>query len=202
VVALRRLRPLAGRSRRYPLLWALLLWHLVYPLMGPGAQADGLWEDDRQRLNIGLKLFPACLAADQGLADKRDERGRLLVLTLHGDSPRAADTVASDLRGVGEVQGYPLEVAVVPADRLADYRDRKVAAMFLATPGMALASIVAEARGHRALVFSPFPGDVERGAVAGIQVTDRILPYVNLRQAERAQIRFKPFFLRVAASYE
>ncbi len=55
---------------------------------------------------------------------------------------------------------------------------------------------------HRTLVFSPFAGDVEAGAVAGIHVADRILPFVNLPQAHRAEVRFKPFFLDVAHRYE
>ena len=64
--------------------------------------------------------------------------------------------------------------------------------------GVGAARLRAWSERFRTLVFSPFAGDVEAGAVAGIYVADRILPFINLRQAQRAGIRFKPFFLKVA----
>jgi hypothetical protein len=191
------------RPPRSPWLWrAVLLCHIVWPLLGPGAGADTLWEEDRQRLNVGLKLFPACLAADQGLAQRADPQGRLRVLVLHPHSLQRAEEVAADLRAVEWAGQSPLEVTAISLEQLADYQDQRLAAIFVAAPGLPDAVIEQGAAAFRTLLFSPFPGDVERGAVAGIQMSDRILPYVNLRQAARAGIVFKPFFLRIAARHE
>lgn len=51
---------------------------------------------------------------------------------------------------------------------------------------------------HRIIIFSPFQGDVERGASGGILISDRILPYLNLETMHLSDIRIKPFFLRIA----
>jgi hypothetical protein len=186
-----------------PWFWrTLLLCCLAWPVLGPWANADALWEEDRQRLNVGLKLFPACLAADQGLHKRADEQGRLLVLVLHPDSRRRAEDVAADLRGMGAVKEMPLRVEAVTWEGLAAYRGQPLAAIFVAAPAVPEHLYEQWLQEYRTLVFSPFAGAVEQGAVAGIQITDRILPYVNLRQAVRAGIDFKPFFLRIAARHE
>ena len=54
------------------------------------------------------------------------------------------------------------------------------------------------ARSRNAMVFSPFEGDVERGAHGGISVRDRILPYINTSALQRDGIRLKAFFTKVA----
>jgi len=174
----------------------------MHPLVGPGAAAETVWDEDRQRLNIGIKLFPACLAADQALASKLDDKGHLVILVLHTDAPALAAAVAEELRSLEKVQDLPLAIRVITPDQLAAFDGQRIAALFVAAPGVPSELFERVVRGHRALLFSPFAGDVERGAVAGIELSDRILPYINLRQAEAAQIRFKPFFLRVAAHYE
>lgn len=172
---------------------------LVYLL---AAQGQVLWPEEEQRLRVGEKLFPACLTADQNLGEKVTLDGDLLILVVHRGAAEFAQEVASRLLLVERIGGRRLRVRIIEADAVADYRDSRVAGLFLVTPGAGNGLLASWGEHLGALVFSPFVGDVEQGAVAGVHVSDRILPFVNPVQARRAGIRFKPFFLKVAKPYE
>ncbi len=180
----------------FPLLFLLSCW--VSP---HGSQAGTLWPEEEQLLTIGVRLFPACLAADLGLANRVDAMGKLQIIVLHADDPDAAGMVTRSLQQLGKVRNWPLELTEMTPREFAKQTGGPIAAIFLATPRMDPALFV-EAEKRQAMLFSPFRGDVERGATSGINVTDRILPYVNLPSARRAGVRFKPFFLRAAKQHE
>ena len=42
----------------------------------------------------------------------------------------------------------------------------------------------------------------ERGITAGMVVSDRVLPYLNIDAVEATGLRIKPFFLKIAERYE
>ena len=77
-----------------------------------------------------------------------------------------------------------------------------MAGVFVASVAVGGARLQAWSERLQTLVFSPFAGDLEAGAVAGLYVADRVLPFINAPQARRAGLRFKPFFLKVARQYE
>ncbi|MCG7897903.1 MAG: YfiR family protein [Candidatus Thiodiazotropha lotti] len=164
--------------------------------------ADILWSEDKQRLNVAINLLPACLGADLALADKLSVTGKLRILVLHDNQQHVAMAVSAGLLALKTISDFPLEVEIVSTS------DRKkpdlspIAALFVATPGIKSEIFNNWVENKRTTVFSPFSGDVERGAVAGIYVTDRILPYINLTQAKKAGVVYKPFFLRIAKQYD
>jgi hypothetical protein len=126
-----------------------------------------------------------------------------VLLLVHRDDVTQVERLATVLRDKGAIRGIPLRVDVVEAQRLADYPGKGVAGVFVAQRmGSDIAAIVDFCRNHRALSFSPFEGDVERGVAAGIAVSDRVLPYLNLAAVDAAGLRIKPFFLRIAERYE
>ncbi|MCU7906349.1 MAG: YfiR family protein [Candidatus Thiodiazotropha sp. (ex Epidulcina cf. delphinae)] len=186
----RRAKAIAG------IVWLLLS---VFATISP---ADKLWPEEEQRLNVGIHLFPACLNADLSLSEKLTPEKILRILVVHDQDPAHAQAVASGLRELDDVGGYPLQVDTVSLTALGAHETERVSALFIATPGIQSDIFNRWARQHHTMVFSPFAGDVERGAVAGLYVSDRILPSVNLSQAEQAGIRFKPFFLRVAKHHD
>lgn len=166
------------------------------------AWGAALWEEDRQRLAVGLKLFPACLGALEGLEQRRAPDGRLGVAVVYRDSDQDAREAARVLNDIGQVRGLPLAVTLFSVTALDAYQGPPLSAVFVASLDLGSRRLRAWSERDHLLVFSPFDGDVEAGAVAGIRVTDRILPAVNLAQAARAGLRFKPFFLQVAHRYE
>lgn len=168
---------------------------------GP-AQGDTLWQEDDQRLRVGLKLFPAVLGALESPEDEAVGDRTLRVAVVSEGSPEGADRAASALRAIGQIRDRPLRVVNLDAKGLDSFTEGPLGGVFVASPGFSGARLRAWSERLRTLVFSPFPGDVEAGAVAGIHVSDQILPFLNLPQARRAGVRFRPFLLRVARHYE
>lgn len=161
-----------------------------------------LWQEELQRLRVGLNLFPAVLGAQEQLSAQRNADGVLEIVIVYRSTDKAAQQAVASLEALGQVQGHPLRVSVLPIDQLEPDRepDREppLAAIFVASSGLEPDLLRRLSERHQVLVFSPFEGDVSAGAVAGIHVADRILPSINLAQARRAGLSFKPFFLRVA----
>ncbi|NEV61947.1 hypothetical protein [Thiorhodococcus minor] len=172
--------------------------------LGAGARAEssGLWQEDEQRLQVGLKLFPAFLGALEDLDRYRTQDGSLHVLVLFQGVRGPAMEVADRLAEVDRVRGVPLSLEVVRGDEMNGYAGPRPAAIFVASVEADRGNLGSWSERYGVLVFSPFGGAVEEGAIAGLYVADRILPYVNVRQAARAKVRFKPFFLQVARRYE
>lgn len=189
--------PIAGVSRR-GFVAALVL---CLGFVTTRAWTQSLWQEEEQRFRVGLKLFPAILGAIDDLEDKHAAGGKLEIRVVYERSDSVAREAASALRGMGRIGELPLNVQTMSAGEL-EAEDSLLAGIFVASVNIGGKRLRLWSERHRALVFSPFAGDVEAGAVAGIHVADRILPFVNLPRAQRAEVRFKPFFLKVARRYE
>lgn len=181
---------------------ALLLACLSWGASKSQADSSGLWQEDEQRLRVGLKLFPAFLGAMERLDEHRAQDGAIHVLVLYQGSRDSALEAAERLREVDRIGGRSLLVSALSSGEMEDYEGVSLTGIFVASPGIDPKRLTLWSERYRTLVFSPFAGAVEEGAVAGLYVADRILPYVNMKQAARAEVRFKPFFLRVARHYE
>ena len=166
------------------------------------ALGGALWQEQEQRLRIGAKILPACLGSVEDLSRLRAKDGDLLILMVHADMAGATREVEQLLAGVTSIRGLPVRLETLSADALERRENGPVAAIFVIDPEISAARMQDWGRRLGALVFSPFPGHVEDGAVAGIYVADRILPFVNLRRARAAGLGFKPFFLEVARTHE
>lgn len=189
---------LAGTVSPLPFL-LLCLW---IALNAGAAQGDSLWQEDDQRLRVGIKLFPAVLGAMESPGEESVGDRAFRVAIVSDGSSEGADRAASALRAIGQIRDRRLRVVTLNAKDLDTFRGRTLSGVFVASPGFSGAQLRAWSERLRTLVFSPFPGDVEAGAVAGIHVSDQILPLLNLAQARRAGVRFKPFLLRVARHYD
>jgi hypothetical protein len=157
---------------------------------------------DRERILVGLDLFPSLLAADRDIARKVGSDGKLHLFLIYRDDPVGCHPFAEKLRRIGTVRNIPIQVDFV---RL-PLRDEKLpvpAGVFVLQhlSRSEIGRLVRFGTGHGIITFSPFAGDVEAGILAGIFITDRVLPYVNLETVQRSSVRLKPFFLRIAKTY-
>lgn len=180
--------------------WAclLLLGLSLWGGAAPGLAGElPLWREEEQRFLVGLKLFPACLGAVASLEEKRSLEGELRILVVYEGQAETAWQAVRRLDEIKRIRGLPLRVSALSAGDL-ERAAPPVAAIFVASLEVPGARLRHWSERFQALVFSPFTGAVEQGAVAGIHVADRILPYINRAQAERARVHFKPFFLQVA----
>jgi len=172
-------------------------------LSSPWLGAVAADEHDARRVTVGINIFPAVLAADRDIELKRGTRDALTLLIVHRDEQGLVERLADVLRDKGAVRGVPIRVEAITVDALASRDATGVAGVFLAQRlGDQLPGVTLYCREHRVLCFSPFEGDVERGIAAGIVVSDRVLPYINVAALDQSGLRIKPFFMRIAERYE
>ncbi|MTW19925.1 hypothetical protein GJ668_02320 [Allochromatium palmeri] len=186
-----------------PLLLGLLLGFMPLLVLhsAPG-EGQTLWREDEQRVRVGLKLFPACVGALEAIETWLTPRGSLLVLVVYTGSSASTRPVVANLESVERIRDYPLEIRAVSAAELDAYSGPRPVGVFVSSVDLPPRQQRLWSERYRTLVFSPFAGAVEGGAVAGIYVADRVLPFVSPTQARRAGIRFKPFFLDVARLHD
>ncbi|MGE0081102.1 MAG: hypothetical protein AB7U81_07390 [Thiohalomonadaceae bacterium] len=187
--------PGSGRTFRQGLRTALLLALLC---LGP-AVAD---EQSERRILVGLKLFPAVLAADRDIALKAAPDGRLHLLVVYLEDPEVARRAAERLREAGPIRDIPVVVQTIRYSALATLEHSPAALFLVEWSPESIPATVAFANTHGRIVFSPFRGDVSLGAHAGVFVGDRILPLINPTALSQAGIQLKPFFLEVARTRE
>lgn len=187
--------PGSGRPLTKNLLAALLLGLLCLCPVSADEQTD-------RRVLVGLKVFPALLAADRDIALKTAPDGRLHLLVVYLDRPEVAERAALRLREAVAIRDIPLAVDTLPYAELGDLAAPPAGVFLAEWAPEALPSAAAFGIENGRVVFSPFRGDVALGAHAGVFVGDRILPLVNPTALEAAGIRLKSFFLEVARTHE
>lgn len=178
----------------------LMLLLIVASLMPLQLLAD---TQEDLRLSIGSKLLPSLLTADLDIQSKQGSDGTIHLLVVYQHNTSAAKNAVNKLSAISSIRNIPLTVTPIGYDKLSEFDVDSVAAVFLAESLHDDLRLVLDfAKSRKAMVFSAFEGDVERGAHGGISVRDRILPYINTSALQRDGIRLKAFFLKVAEHYE
>lgn len=181
-----------GRLRRS--LAVLLLWLCTVAL----AYSDN---QDERLVNVGLKLFPAVMAASEKLATLPDGETSRIYIVYRNNKPYARE-LAERLQQLGPLKGHRTLVLPLSARELRKGTHATPYALFIAQQlDEELAGVIHYARQNDVISFSPFRGDVEAGVLAGISISDRILPYINLQSLALQSHGLKPFFLKVAETY-
>ena len=179
--------------------WVLILLVFATPLGGSISSAN---EGLSPRLQIGVGLLPAIVAANQSLAPGGSAVPLPLYL-LYRDDRRAAESLVASFSHVRVIRNHAIRVEVISLDELLASEPSPMSTVFIAEPlGLQLEELNRFAQSRRLLTFSPFKGDVERGVMTGFRVTDKVLPQVNLASLKRSNIQLKAFFLRIAVKHE
>ncbi|MCB1768638.1 MAG: hypothetical protein KDJ31_02895 [Candidatus Competibacteraceae bacterium] len=191
------------RSRRLALLLGILLSLL-------STSYGALGDPQEQRVQIGLRLFRALLAADEDLGQKVSDQGQLRLALLYRDDRRKAEEFAAALQasGHGSEQGrirhYPVQFILVEGAHFSELQELAPSAIYLvqSLPDPVLEEVIQYGIDHRRIVFSPFEGHVEKGVLAGLAIEVRVLPYINQTTLKRSGIRLKSLLLKVAKIHE
>jgi len=179
--------------------WFLAALLLLLPLQG--LLAD---EALKRRVLVGLKVFPAVLAASQALEHKPAMR-RLHILIVYHDDRDYAEELAEALRSIKQIRDIPLRVETAPIASLQQHHDTRPPpfGIFLCQRNEEdIARVSRYGIDNGVITFSPFRGDVEQGILAGIVISDHILPLINKQTLAELPFGLKAFFLRVAEIYE
>ena len=62
-------------------------------------------------------------------------------------------------------------------------------------------ALLAYSATHHLLTYSPYAGDVERGVMGGVLISDRIVPLINVQMLKEQQVQLKTFFLKVSVHH-
>ncbi len=154
------------------------------------------------RIRAGLDLFTSLLAADMNLKEKKGADGALHLMLVYTNDKDRAEHLAKQLEKVGSIRGMPIHVTISYDQSLGRFIKQKPAGVFLTQPvSSSLEAILEYGRENHIIVFSPFEGDVERGVAGGIYISDRLLPYLNIKALKSSDLHIKSFFLRVSKCY-
>ncbi|WP_207689379.1 YfiR/HmsC family protein [Desulfonema limicola] len=174
----------------------LILMTIYFP---PKSYADQVTQ---RRILAGLDLFPSFLAADRDIENKQTPDKELLLYIVISGMDEITAQIDGHLRNIRQVRGIPVRVEIVSNAEFQNYIGPVPAGIFLIQHVPDINNIIQYSRENSIMIVSPFEGDVERGVMGGVFISDRILPLINMNAVKEAGIRLKSFFLRVAKIYE
>ncbi len=189
-------------NQRVLLVVGLLLFFTVTSQVLAGTTGE-----DARRINIGSRLFPNIVSVDMALGTKRSPKTHALHLgfVYQAYSATLRKQLALLAHRLKTIHKIPVIIEAIPLQRLTGSENVPfVSAVFIAEKlsDEDLETLLRFTSKHHLVTFSPFEGDVQRGVVAGLYISSRILPYINTRAAKEAGIVFHPMFLKLARRYE
>jgi hypothetical protein len=145
---------------------------------------------DEALLWVGVELFPVIA---KSVKNPAFEQKPVALVYLH--NAQQAEISAKQLE-----KFIPNPIEIVNMNQL--IQNKEYGAVFLTHPDLQNARLVQHATRYNMLTFSPFYLAMQNGIDSGMVVKDQVRPLINLKQIRAKHILFKPFFLRVAQTYE
>jgi ABC-type uncharacterized transport system substrate-binding protein len=163
-------------------------------------------EEEKRRVDISLSIFPRIVAVDNNFREKLVLDNKVQLLFLYSNNEKRAEDlavrIAKKARNIGgmNVMASAKNInSILGADQKI-----KPTAIFISERLSKddLDKVMDYAASENRLVFSPFSGDVERGAMVGISVTNRVKPYFNLAALKRSNIVINALLMKMSKRYE
>jgi hypothetical protein len=192
-----------NRGRFFSLVKWLIISFLCCWLIGlASASADDTAD---RRIQISLPVFPRIVAVDNEFKQKLLPGNKVLFVFLYEYDREKAESLAESLQNkLTNVAGMEFSTAIaLVGDQLVTTAPVPTA-MFAAesfSEQTFAAALEYAVKQHR-LLFSPYVGDVERGAMAGIAIGSRVRPYFNMKSLKRAAIDINAVLLNLSKRYE
>jgi len=179
-----------------------LIAAMLLCLLGTLATSLPAQEALEPRLQIGINLLPAIIAANKAVISSPADT-ELSIYLVYDTNRYLAEQLQLRLARLGSIRKHRLLITALPLQSLLETEPGNQGSVFIVEPfDDRLDELIDFARQRRTLLFSPFVGDVERGVNAGFQVTDKVLPMVNMESLKQSKIQLKAFFLRIAVKHE
>jgi hypothetical protein len=183
--------------------WVLCVLLLLGVLVSSFAFAD---EKERRRVEISLSIFPRIIAVDNHFREKLgDDDIVRLYFVYDKDKENAQDLAEHMNKNVQGIGGREVLAQAVSVDQaVLAGEDSLPMALFISEHlgDAKLLRVLLFAEKYNRLVFSPFSGDVERGVVVGISVTNRVKPYFNVHALQRSKIVINALLMKMSRRYE
>lgn len=158
-----------------------------------------------RRLQISLSIFPKIVAVDNGLREKLDKKNRVLLAFISEFDDGKARELAKAMRSkIKNIAGMSYRVEPVNLGDILAKDSFSPTAIFLTErlSSKRFNTVMDFAMRKKILVFSPFTGDVERGATVGIAITSRVKPYFNMRTLGASSISINALLIKMSKRYE
>ncbi len=167
----------------------------------PSLHAAFLTENEFRRVQISLKLFPRIIAVNRSL--KADQQLSLF-LVYQSDKNTANELAQSLKNNTPTINQLPVTTATIHVDQLNKLAQQQIAGLFLTErlDKKQFNTLVSTAKSYNTILFSPFSGDVEKGATVGISISGRVKPYFNIQMLKASNIEINDMLLRVSKKYE
>jgi hypothetical protein len=180
---------------------------LLFVVMGVAANNLGYAdEEENRRVDISLSIFPRIVAVDNNFRSKLNSENKVELAFIYSeDKERAQSLVEMLITKNKNIGGMGVSARAVNLRKLLNFsKEIKLTAIFITErlKDGDLKKIVKIAEENSCIVFSPFTGDVERGVVVGISVTNRVKPYFNIRALERSKIVINALLMKMSKRYE
>ena len=201
---LRRRRSAATCARaRDWLLAALVAVVTAVSVSASTARAD---DADDRRIRAGARLFRSLLTAQVALESRTAADGALHVI-LYGSDAHLSAEISTLIASSGDAGKTGIKDLPVTIDNITSLsalaQAQQPAGVFIvsAQSEKDLAELVHWSTASKVVLYSPFDGDVERGAAAGICIEAKVQPFLNLPALQAAGVELKPFYVKVARVY-
>jgi len=162
-------------------------------------------ENMDRRVQISLSLFPKIVAVDNGFKTKLTGENKVRLVFVYDRNKFRANELAEELRQSSQnIENVAVDSISVPLDeQLQDYSISPTA-IFVAEPlgEDDFKRLILYGIKKRVIVFSPFSGDVERGATVGLSITTRVFPYFNNNTLQESGLDINPVLLEMSKRYE
>ena len=145
---------------------------------------------DEAYLWVGTEVFPTLVKSIVSTSNTNQT-----IAVVYTQNRHQADVVAQQLK---KTLNQPIRVQTLEQTLNSD----DIQILFMSHPDLHTPKLLEFLELNQILSFSPFYQAVSKGADAGIVVREQVRPQINLNQLNRKNIVLKPFFVRVAESYE
>lgn len=162
-------------------------------------------EVQERRIQISLPVFARVIAVDNGFRDKLTDKNVVTLAFVYSDNRSQAVHMTQSLRSkIKNIASMKYQTQVVTVAELMDANAITPTAIFLAQnlPAEQINSVIAYAKAKQRIVFSPFVGDVERGASAGIAITSRVNPFFNLTTLRESKVEIHALLMQMSKTHE
>lgn len=172
-----------------------LLWHSAI-------LAD---EISDRRIQISLSVFPRIVAVDNQFRNKLTKDNRVkLYFVYSNEKLKAFELVALLRKKINNVAGLKFEAKAISLKTMLSVQSELPTGVFISEKfsEQQLEQMMDLANKHNRIVFSPFVGDVERGATSGIAITSRVKPFFNMNTLRTANIEINTLLMQISKRYE
>lgn len=158
-----------------------------------------------RRVKISLPLFPRIVAVDDKFHSKLTSDNKVRLVFVYDSNQERARELAKTVKE-NNANIVNIQVDSVPLSLEEQLKETAITptAIFVSEPlgESDFKELVLYGINKGIIVFSPYSGDVERGATVGLAITSRVFPYFNNKTLEASGVKINPLLLEMSKRYD